>query len=110
MDLQVEKFRVFVDHKWWRFAKPILQAKKIKNTVLVIFDYMAFPNGRPAPNLAAFDEEQKEVWVAASASASGTDAYVNFLSEEPLRVWNFAGYECELDLATGRLLKAQFTE
>lgn len=110
MDLKTETDRIFVEDRWWRFDKHVLQAKKIGSRVLVIFDYMAYQNGRPAANLVAFDEHQKKVWEAQNPSDRPTDAFVNFLSESPFTVWNFAGYSCEIDLTTGRLLKSEFSK
>jgi hypothetical protein len=108
MDLKIDTDRILVGDRWWRFDKHVLQAKKIGDRVLVIFDYMAYPQGRPAANLVAFDEHQKKMWEARNPSDRPTDAFVNFLSEDPFRVWNFAGYQCEIDLATGGLLKSEF--
>ena len=108
MNLPIETHRVFVEPRWWRFATPILQAKKVGNKVFVIFDYMSFPNGRPAQNLVAFDEHQQEIWKAENPSDIGTDAYVNFTDDGELCVWNFAGFLCDIDLDSGRILKSQF--
>jgi hypothetical protein len=110
MDLKIDTDRVFVADRWWRFDKHVLQAKQIGARVLVIFDYMAYPQGRPAANLLAFDEHQKKMWDAQNPSDSPTDAFVNFVSESPVQVWNFAGYSCEIDPDTGRLLKSVFTK
>lgn len=110
MDLKIDTNRVLVREHWWRFDKDILQAKQIGDRVLVIFDYMAYPQARPAANLVAFDEQQRRLWDAQNPTAGPTDAFVNFVSEDPVRVWNFAGYSCEVDLNTGRLLKAEFTK
>jgi hypothetical protein len=110
MNLQTESYRVFVGNRWWRFSIPILQAQKVGNKVLVIFDYMSFANGRPAQNLVAFDEHQNEIWKAENPSDQGTDAYVNFTDGDELRVWNFSGFLCDIDLDSGRILRSQFTK
>ena len=110
MVLRTEHYRVFVEPHWWRFSQRILDARRIDDRVLVIFDYMEFPNGRPAQNLVAYDLEQKEVWKPENPENGVADAYVNFISEEPLKVWNFACYVCTIDVKTGRLLEKQFTK
>jgi hypothetical protein len=109
MELQTDTNRVFVEPRWWRFSKHVLQARRIGDRVLVIFDYMSYPNGRPAPNLVAFDLHQKELWTAEN-SGGGADAYVNFISESPLKVGNFSCCVCTLDETTGKLAKKEFTK
>ena len=108
MDLKIDTDRIFVGDRWWRFDKHVLQAKQIGDRILVIFDYMAYPQGRPAANLVAFDAHQKKLWEAQNPSNGSSDAFVNFLDEVPLLVWNFAGYLCEIDLFTGRLHRSEF--
>jgi len=109
MELPIDNQRVFVNLRWWRFDKTILQARMIGGRVMIIFDYMAYPNGRPAPNFVAYDQHQKELWIAENPGG-GADAYVNFISEEPLKVWNFSCFVCTLDPETGKLLQVQFTK
>ena len=104
MELPVETSRVFVRPKWRRFSLRVLQARQIGDTVLVIFDYMEFPIGRPAANHVAFDRKQQQVWVAQNVDEYGADSYLNFIEEEPLRVSNFSGYVCDLDPSTGRVV------
>jgi hypothetical protein len=110
MDLPCEPNRVFVEPRWWRFSQRVLLARRIGDRVLVIFDYMEFPNGRPAQNLVAYDLHQQELWRAESPEGGGADAYVNFISESPLTAWNFACYACTIDPETGRLIEKQFTK
>lgn len=110
MELQVDNDRVFVEPRWWRFDKHILQARRIGDRVMIIFDYMAFPNGRPAPNLVAYDLHQKELWTAENPDGGGADAYVNFISESPFKAWNFSCFICTLDEATGKLVSKEFTK
>ncbi len=110
MKLETERNRILVDGKWLRFAKPVLQAKKIRESVLVIFDYMNYEKGKPASNLVAFDKEGKELWKAENPTTLATDAYTNFLDGDSLRVGNFAGYSCEIDIDTGRVIESTFTK
>ncbi|HRQ90673.1 MAG TPA: hypothetical protein PLA50_17905 [Bacteroidia bacterium] len=109
MELPIDNQQVLVESHWWRFDKVILQARMIGNKVLIIFDYMAYPNVPPAPNLVAYDQNQKELWIAENPGG-GAAAYVNFISEEPLKVWNFSCFICTLDPKTGKLLEAEFTK
>jgi hypothetical protein len=109
MELQTDTNRVFVESRWWRFSKHVLQARRIGDRVLVIFDYMSYSNGMPAPNLVAFDLNQKELWIAENPGG-GADAYVNFITESPLKVWNFSCFVSTLDETTGKIVEKKFTK
>jgi hypothetical protein len=110
MKLETDPSRVLVDGRWLRFGKPVLQAERIGDTVLVIFDYMYYDQKKPAQNLVAFDLHGKELWKAENPTDTRIDAYTNFLEDEGLRVGNFAGYSCTIDLDSGKLIEAQFTK
>ncbi len=110
MKLETDPSRVLVDGRWLRFGKPVLQAERIGDRVLVIFDYMYYDQKKPAQNLVAFDLHGKELWKAENPTEMRTDAYTNFLEGEGLRVGNFAGYSCTIDLDSGKLIEAQFTK
>lgn len=110
MKIETEEFRVKIDGRWLRFSKPILQAERMEEKVLVIFDYMHYDQTKSAQNLVAFDLGGKELWKAENPTEKRTDAYTNFLNGEGLRVGNFAGYTCNINLDTGKLIDAQFTK
>jgi hypothetical protein len=110
MELPTDGFRVFVEPRWWRFDKRVLQARRLGDRVLIIFDYMAYAQGKPAANLVAYDLHQKELWVGENPDQSATAAYVNFISDDPLKAWNFACYVCTLDPQNGKILQSQFTK
>jgi hypothetical protein len=110
MNLSVEGSKVLVGSEWWQLEKPVLKAAAIQDKVLVIFDYMSFPKDMPAKNLVAYDKKRKEVWTAQNPEVGATDAYVSFIKEEPLEVGNFAGYNCRIDITTGRLMRSEFTK
>jgi hypothetical protein len=64
---------------------PATQAIRLGERILVIHDYMAYDRAKPAPNLVAYNLFGERVWTAQNLTqGSATDAYVNFLSEEPL--------------------------
>lgn len=109
-ELEIETYSVMVGGKWWKFTAKISQAILLNDRVLIIFDYMEYPQGCSARNLVAYDKNQNELWVAENPSSSPVDAYVNFVSSKPLKVWNFACYICTLDPQTGKLLDSQFTK
>jgi hypothetical protein len=81
----------------------------IGDKILILFDYTAYPNGRTAANLVAYDQHQRELWVA-EIPGCGADAYVNFISEEPFKAGSFSGFVCTLEPETGKRLEAEFTK
>jgi hypothetical protein len=86
------------------------QALKLEDRVIVIHDYMAYPLNKAAPNLVAYSLTDELLWVAENPGKGATDAYTNFISESPLIVGNFAGFNCTIETITGRLLHAEFTK
>jgi hypothetical protein len=90
---------------------PILDAVLVGERIFVIFDYMAYPKDGPAPNLVAYTTSGEKLWTAENLTqGSATDAFVNFLSEDPLWVGNFMCYDCKVDPRTGKLLDRMFTK
>ena len=111
MKLRVNKKRV----EWYggglKLSIRVQDAVRLGERVLVIHDYMAYPSEKPAPNLVAYSLSGERLWTAENLGGSvQTDAYVGFLSEEPLWVYNFAGYRCRIDPETGKLLESEFTK
>ena len=109
MKLRVEH-RLLVDDEHWEFGRRILDARRIGDCVVIIFDYMEFPKPQQARNLMAYDLSRNLLWVAEHPTDGQTDTYVHITSETPLRASNFASYICDIDIETGRLLNAVFTK
>jgi len=90
---------------------PVLESREIGGLVVVVYDYMAFPQGQPARNLFAYSASTGQlVWRAEDIGAGNTDAYTNILSELPLVVGNFAGYACTVELSSGKVVAKAFTK
>lgn len=90
---------------------PVLETREIGDLVVVVYDYMSFPEGEPARNLFAYSAKTgAEVWRADDIGLGKTDAYTNIISEIPLVVGNFAGYSCWVDLTTGAIVSKVFTK
>jgi len=77
--------------------------------LVVIFDYMSKKTG-VFPNLVAYDGRGQHLWTAPNPSNASTDAYVNFISLEPLVVGNFAGYAVTISPRSGDVLGSKFTK
>jgi hypothetical protein len=97
-------------HGQFEVEHPIVDARELGGTVLVLCDYMSFPGDRPARNLFAYNHRGEVLWRAEDIGCGSTDAYANIQSEDPLVVGNFAGYECKIDLTSGRVTASRFTK
>ena len=91
-------------------AYPIAQAIVAGDRVLVLYDYMAGPRHRQFQNLEAFTLDGVRLWTAEHPTSTTADVYVSISSVSPLRVTNFASYDCTLDIESGRLLESVFTK
>jgi hypothetical protein len=102
----------FIEGPGFRFraAHPVLEAHLVGNRVLVVYDYMAFERGAPARNLYCYALTGEELWRAEDIGMGPTDAYTNVVREEPVWVGNFAGFDCRIDLANGRVAEKRFTK
>lgn len=89
---------------------PVVDARRIGDRIIVLFDYMTFPEDKSARNLFAYTLEGNKLWCADDIGCGPVDAYVNFISESPLIVGNFAGYECSVDISCGKILSSRFTK
>src|SRR5436305_1613888 len=111
MKLRATDKRVQWDGGHLDLSLRVLDAIRLGDRILVIHDYMAYPHGKPAPNLVAYSPSGERLWTADNLGGSGeTDCYVSFMSEEPLVVWNFACFRCRIDPQTGKLLESEFTK
>jgi hypothetical protein len=92
-------------------AFPVLDAREIDDTIVVVYDYMSFPRGEPSRNLFAYSRRTgDELWRAEDIGAGAIDGYTGVISESPLIVFNFACFECRIDLQTGKVISKVFTK
>jgi hypothetical protein len=109
--LQFTDRRVEIDGGHLDLPLPVKEAVRIGDRIFVIHDYMAYPLRQPAPNLVAYSTAGEHIWSAPTLTqTSATDAYTNFISEDPLWVGNFMGFNCRIDPQTGALLERVFTK
>src|SRR5262245_38489414 len=101
---------VTVAGRTWRVPHPVAQAVLAGDRVLVLYDYMAGPRHRQFQNLEAFNLDGVRLWTAEHPTSTTADAYVTIKCVSPLRVSSFAGYDCKLDVESGRLLESTFTK
>lgn len=110
MRLQVDGKRVLGDGFYLDVGHRVTDARLIRGRVIVICDYMDFDTEGPARNLFCYDLDGAELWRASDLGLGSADGYTNFVSEEPLVVGNFAGFNCRVELETGRVLETAFTK
>ena len=94
----------------WRAPWPVKQAAVLGERVVLLYDYMAAPQGRQFRNLQAFTFGGEPLWTAEHPTSEAVDAYVEILSTDPLIIWDFAGYRCTIDPSNGRLVDAEFAK
>lgn len=99
-----------VGDRHWMVPYPVADARRIGDRIVVIYDYLSGPKDSGFHNVEAFDEEGRKLWVAEHPGTRAVDPYVEFMSEDPLVIWNFAGFRCTIDAGTGKLVEAQFTK
>ncbi|MCE5323738.1 hypothetical protein LLG46_10550 [bacterium] len=92
---------------------PIKDAFVVGKTIIVLFKQDAADLGKSFQNLIALDSNGSQLWIAAlpEVQINGiADAYLQIVSREPLIVYTWSGYDCTIDIATGKILKQQFTK
>jgi hypothetical protein len=119
----------------WDAGYPILEANDKAGCVCLILDYAAFPKWRQARNLRGYTTEGGLLWIAEHPSDDTVDCYTSFLDKERLRAeiaehptgsaarcfagilddscflaYNFAGYQCLVDPASGKLVRVLFSK
>jgi outer membrane protein assembly factor BamB len=111
MQLSVESGQIIHSQGSIPARFPVLDAREIDDTIVVVYDYMAFPRGEPSRNLFAYSRRTgEEIWRAADIGAGPTDGYTGVISEAPLVVGNFACFDCCIDLQTGAVISKAFTK
>ncbi|HSH96324.1 MAG TPA: hypothetical protein VK968_19410 [Roseimicrobium sp.] len=102
--------RIIVGDRSWSVPYPVADARRIGDRIVAVYDYMAGPKDGAFYNLEAFDDAGQKLWTAEHPGTGTTDAYVEFLCDDPLIMWNFACFRCKIDPENGKLLHAQFTK
>lgn len=110
MQLTVHENWIKGDGVLFKGKYPVLSASLINDHVLVIYDWMAFEGKSPARNLFCYVRTGSFLWRASDIGRGAADAYTNITSENPLWVSNFAGFNCRIDEASGKVLDADFTK
>lgn len=110
--ISVRGTEITVKGKVWSMPYRVAQAMIVGNRILVVYDSMDGPKHRQFQNLEAYSLEGARLWSAEHPNNETASSYVGleFDSGTQVRAFNFAGYDCQIDLATGKLLKAYFAK
>ena len=85
----------------------ILDKKESGDTILVVYDYMTYPQDGPVRNLVAYDRNGAIRWVAESPG-NPTSAYYAIASVSPLIANSICSHACTIDRDTGKIIKTEF--
>ena len=96
----------------WKVEYPIREAVMLGDKIVLLYDPDS-PEAihfRQFRNLVAYNTHGEKLWTAEHPTNETAGVYVNFMSSDPLRVWNFACFVCEINPANGKLIQAEFTK
>jgi hypothetical protein len=98
----------------WKTEYRILEARQFEDCVCLVLDYMAVPR-----NLRGYTVDGTPLWIAEHPTKEPADCYTGFLDKDALPAlpnvkyfvaYNFASFQCWIDLESGKLLKKSFTK
>jgi hypothetical protein len=113
-----EKSTVTIGGRSWDAGKPIVDALWKNGMVLLIFDYMQYPENKVARNLEGFTENGERLWIAENPTDTPNEAYTEFLPDvdtqsgqaDTVTVGDLAGFSCSIDIATGKLINVVYKD
>ena len=89
----------------------VRDAVAVAGFVVVLYDPEANPRSWGTfPNLAAFDRDLRQVWLAETPETTTGDHYYRIHSTNPLVAYSWSGYQCEIDPASGQIVSRIFTK
>lgn len=79
--------------------------------IIKLFNWMDYPDQKPARNVEAFDQDGKRIWIIESLTTQSADCYTNIKTDgKTLTAFNFVGYDCVVDPRNGKIISSQFTK
>lgn len=113
-----ENSTVTIDDHSWDAGKPIVDATHRNGVVLLIFDYVQYPENKVARNLEGFTETGERLWVAENPTDTPNEAYTEFLPDDDMQagevntvtVGDLAGFSCSIDIANGKLINVVYRD
>ena len=116
--ISFENSTVTIDDQSWDAGKPIVDAMHRNGVVLLIFDYMQYPENKVARNLEGFTEAGDQLWVAENPTDTPNEAYTEFLPDDDMQtgeidtvtVGDLAGFSCSIDITNGKLINVVYRD
>lgn len=102
--------QISVGDQKWNTPYSIEDCVLVGDKIVVIYEHSAGKTWGQFCNLEAFSLAGHKLWTAEHPTNETADSYVRILAPNPLIVLNFAGFVCQLDVATGKILKEEFTK
>ncbi len=85
---------------------PVESAFRSGDRIIVLYEPDSVTGG--SSNLACLDLEGREIWIAEFPRADREDYYYRIESADPLVVYSFTSFACEISLVDGRIVKKEF--
>ncbi|MCI0507454.1 MAG: hypothetical protein L0Z73_15275 [Gammaproteobacteria bacterium] len=107
---------VTIGGRSWDAGKPVVDALWKNGMVLLIFDYMQYPENKVARNLEGFSENGERLWIAENPTDTPNEAYTEFLPDDmqsgvdTVSVGDLAGFTCNVDITTGKLINVVYRD
>ncbi|MGH7884803.1 MAG: hypothetical protein ACRENO_03800 [Thermodesulfobacteriota bacterium] len=110
IQLNYKKNILYINNKDVVCPQKIIKVFELKDLIIVFLDPDAETNKKMKyKNLMAYNINGELVWKAELPESNMiNDAYWKVYSSYPLRANSFSSYECEIDINTGKILKATF--
>ena len=87
----------------------VFETQRFGDLLLVIYDWMEFPDSKAVRNLYAYDLEGERLWIA-QARRSG-DFFTRFVGDcKLLRVATWDCFCCTIDPENGAIIDSVFTK
>ena len=86
---------------------PISDAYSINNQIVVLYDPDAFKG--KFRNLECFSLEGEKDWTAELPDPGREDYYFQIASYNPLKVYSFTSYTCQINIKTGKIEQREFS-
>jgi len=98
-----------INGKEVRFDHEITEVFEVRDMVIVFLNPDA-DTGETEQyrNLIAVAASGQKLWKAELPTSKASDVYWKVSSKDPLVAYSFSSYECEIDLATGKVLTLSF--
>ena len=112
--LAFDENRITVENIEWQAPARVLDARWVDGLVVVVLDWTSLRQKERRSgqihNLRAYSASGEHEWTAEHPTSSTAHCYTTIVSVAPQVVASFAGFDCWIDPADGKLAKSVFTK